>query len=114
MAKGRFPGMGGMGNMGQMLKQAQKMQEDMAKLNDELSQREVTATVGGGAVSVTANGKKEISEIKISPSAVDPQDVEMLQDLVLAAVNEALRKAEEMAGAEMAKITGGLNLPGMF
>lgn len=115
MAKrGGFPGMGGMGNMNKMLKQAQKMQQDMAKLQEELEERTVEASAGGGAVTVVASGKKEIREIKINPEVVDPDDVEMLEDLVLAAVNEAMRKAEEMVSSEMAKITGGMNLPGMF
>ena len=115
MAKrGGFPGMGGMGNMNKMLKQAQKMQQDMAKLQEELEEKTVEASAGGGAVTVIASGKKEIQEIKIDPEVVDPDDVEMLQDLVLAAVNEAIRKAEEMVSSEMGKITGGMNLPGMF
>ncbi|MGI6113078.1 MAG: YbaB/EbfC family nucleoid-associated protein [Mahellales bacterium] len=111
MARGGFPGMG---NMNNMLRQAQKMQKEMAKLQAELEERTVEASAGGGAVTVIATGKKEIQEITIKPEAVDPDDVEMLQDLVLAAVNEALRKAEEMVSAEMGKITGGLNLGGMF
>ncbi len=111
MARGGFPGMG---NMNNMLKQAQKMQKEMAKLQAELEEKTVEASAGGGAVTVIATGKKEIQEITIKPEAVDPDDVEMLQDLVMAAVNEALRKAEEMVKAEMGKITGGLNLGGMF
>ncbi|MCG8501241.1 MAG: YbaB/EbfC family nucleoid-associated protein [Firmicutes bacterium] len=115
MAKrGGFPGMGGMGNMNKMLKQAQKMQQDMAKLQEELEEKTVEASAGGGAITVIATGKKEIQEIKIDPEVVDPDDVEMLQDLVMAAVNEAIRKAEEMMSSEMGKITGGMNLPGMF
>jgi len=112
MAKGRFPGMGG--NMNNMIKQAQKMQQQMLKLQEELEQKTVEASAGGGAVTVVASGKKEIMEIKINPEVVDPDDVEMLQDLVLAAVNEALRKAEEMVASEMGKLTGGLNIPGLF
>lgn len=99
------------GNMGKMMKQVQKMQADMAKLQEELEQRMVEVTSGGGAVKVVASGKKEIREIIIAPEAVDPEDVEMLQDLILSAVNEALRKAEEMVSQEMQKITGNLNLP---
>jgi len=117
MAKGGFPGMGGFGggNMANIMKQAQKMQRDMAKLQEELKDKTVEASAGGGAVTVIAAGNKEIKGILIKPEAVDPDDVEMLQDLILAAVNEALRKAEEMAGAEMGKITGGFGgLPGMF
>lgn len=98
-------------NMGKMMKQVQKMQADMARLQEELNTKLVEASAGGGAVKVTANGKKEIVELTISPEAVDPEDVEMLQDLILGAVNEALRKVEDMLGEEMQKITGGLNLP---
>ena len=105
MAKRGFPGFGG-GNMNNLMKQAQKMQRDMEKLQDELQEKEVEATAGGGAVKVIATGKKEIKEITIDPDVVDPDDVEMLQDLVLAAVNEALRKAEEMVSTEMSKLTG--------
>lgn len=114
MAKGGFPGFGG--NMGNLMKQAQKMQRDMEKLQAELQDRTVEVTAGGGAITVVATGKKEIKEITIKPEVVDPDDVEMLQDLVLAAVNEALRKADDMVNAEMSKITGGLGggLPGMF
>ncbi|MCX7748888.1 MAG: YbaB/EbfC family nucleoid-associated protein [Clostridia bacterium] len=113
MAKGGFPGFGG--NMGNIMKQAQKMQKDMEKLQAELHEKTVEATVGGGAVTVVASGKKEIQSIVIKPEVVDPDDVEMLQDLVLAAINEALRKADEMVSGEMGKITGGLGgLSGLF
>lgn len=112
MAKG-FPGFGG--NMGNLMKQAQKMQKDMEKLQEELQTRTVEASSGGGAVTVIATGKKEIKEIKIKPEVIDPDDPEMLEDLVLASVNEALRKADEMVNTEMSKITGGLgNIPGLF
>ncbi|MGI6668095.1 MAG: YbaB/EbfC family nucleoid-associated protein [Acetivibrionales bacterium] len=111
MARGGFPGFGG-GNMNNLMKQVQKMQRDMEKLQAELQEKEVEATAGGGAVKVVATGKKEIKEIIINRDVVDPDDVEMLQDLVLAAVNEALRKADEMVGSETAKITGGLGIPG--
>lgn len=117
MAKGGFPGMGGMGgNLSNLVKQAQKMQQEMLKAQEELEVKMVEASSGGGAVTVTANGKKEIKEIKIKPEVVDPEDVEMLQDLVVAAVNEALRKAEEMAGKEMSRITGSMGgaFPGLF
>ncbi|MDD2502773.1 MAG: YbaB/EbfC family nucleoid-associated protein [Clostridia bacterium] len=116
MAKGGFPGgMGGMGNMNNLMKQAKKMQEQMVKIQEELEEKTVEASVGGGVVSVIANGKKEIIEISIKPEAVDPDDVEMLQDLILAAVNEAMRKAEEMAQGEMGKLTGGMGMPtGLF
>ena len=112
---GGFPNMGGGGgNMQQALKQAQKMQERMAQVQQELEEREVEATAGGGMVSVVATGKKQIKSISIKPEAVDPEDVEMLEDMVTAAVNEALRQVEEMANAEMSKITGGLDLGGLF
>lgn len=91
------------------------MQKDMEKLQEELQERTVEATAGGGAVTVVASGKKEIKEIQIKPEVVDPEDVEMLQDLILAAVNEAIRKADEMVSSEMGKITGGLGgFPGLF
>ncbi|MFO7154906.1 MAG: YbaB/EbfC family nucleoid-associated protein [Caldicoprobacter oshimai] len=115
MAKGGFPGgFPGIGNMNQLMKQAKKIQEQMAKLQEELEQKIVEASAGGGVVTVVANGKKEVVEIKIAPEAVDPDDVEMLQDLILAAVNEALRRAEEMVQEEMSKLTGGLSIPGLF
>ncbi len=114
MAKGGFPGFGG-GNMNNLMKQAQKMQKDMEKLQSELQEKEVEATAGGGAIKVVATGKKEIKEITISRDVVDPDDVEMLQDLVLAAVNEAIRKADEMVNGEMSKITGNMGgLGGLF
>ncbi len=116
MAKGRrMPGMPGMpGNINNMMKQVQKMQKQMEEMQAELETKEVEASAGGGVVTVKANGKKEIIDIQIEPEAVDPDDIEMLQDLILAATNEALRKAEEMVSAEMGKITGGMNLPGLF
>ena len=118
MAKNHFPrggGMGGgMGNMSSMIKQAQKMQEDMARVQAELEEKTETATAGGGAVTVVITGKKEVKEINITPEVVDPDDVEMLQDLIIAAVNEAIRKIDSAANAEMSKVTGGMNLPGMF
>lgn len=104
----------GFGNMGKMLKQAQKMQQDMAKLQEELKERTVEASAGGGVVEVTVSGKQELLTIKINPEVVDPEDIEMLQDLVLAAVNEGLKKSQEMVASEMSKITGGLNIPGLF
>ncbi len=111
MAKGGFPG-GGMGNMNNMIKQAQKMQKDMMKVQEELEQRQIETSAGGGAVTVVVTGKKELVSINIKPEVVDPEDVEMLEDLILAAVNEAIRKAEEMVSGEMCKLTGGLGLPG--
>ena len=112
MAKGGFPG-GGM-NMQNMMRQAQQMQQKMQELQEEVEQREVEATAGGGVVRVVATGKKVIKSIEIKPEAVDPDDVEMLEDLVMAAVNEAIAKADEMMQQEMGKITGGLNLGGLF
>lgn len=111
MARGGFPGMG---NMGNMMKQVQKMQKQMADLQNELNEREVEASAGGGAITVKVNGKKEILAITIDKDVVDPDDVEMLQDLIIAATNEALRSAEEMVTREMQKITGGMNIPGLF
>ena len=106
MARGGFPGMG-RGNMQQMIKQAQKMQQNIQKLQEELEAREFEGSAGGGMVQVKANGKKELTQILIKPEAVDPEDVEMLQDMVLAAVNQVMRLVEETSEAEMAKLTGG-------
>ncbi len=103
-----------LGNMGNMMKQVKKMQADMAKMQEELVNKTVEASSGGGVVTVVANGKQEIMSINIKPEAVDPEDVEMLQDMVLAAVNEALRQSQEMVAKEMSKITGGMNIPGLF
>lgn len=100
-------------NVQKMMKQVQKMQAEMEKVQEELGNKTVEATAGGGVVTVVANGHQEINEIKIQPDAVDPEDVEMLEDLVLAAVNEALRKAKELSAKEMEKVAGGLNIPGM-
>ena len=110
MAKrGGFPGgMGMPGNMNNLMKQAQKMQKQMEETTKELEEQEVTATAGGGAVSVTVSGKKEVTAVKLDQEVVDPDDIEMLEDLIVAATNEALRKMEEVSQAEMAKITGGL------
>mgnify|MGYP001133236044 CR=1 FL=1 len=113
MGKKGFQGMGGMPNMNAMMKQAQKMQKQMAEMQEELEKREFESSAGGGVISVKVNGKKEIVDIQIQPEAVDPDDVEMLQDLIMAAVNEAIRVAEETVSREMGKLTGGLNLPGM-
>ena len=100
--------------MQSMIKQAQKMQEQMTQLQTELDEREYTAAAGGGAVSCTVSGKREVLRLDIKPEVVDPEDVEMLSDLITAAVNEALRKADSEASANMAKLTGGLNLGGLF
>ena len=114
MAKGfggrGMPGMGGGMNMN-MLKQAQKMQQDMLKMQQELQEKENTAAAGGGVVSATVNGKHELRSLTIDPEAVDPEDVEMLQDMIVAAVNEAMRSADTDASETMQKITGGLGLP---
>lgn len=106
---------GGMpGNMNNMIKQAQRMQEQMLKIQQETEEKEITTSSGGGAVSVTVSGKKQITKISISPEAVDPEDVETLEDMIMAAVNEAMRQADEMMTAEMGKVTGGMSIPGLF
>lgn len=105
--------MKGMGNMGGMLKQAQKLQSKMMKLQEELADRTVETAAGGGMVKVVANGKQQIVSIDIEKEVVDPEDVEMLQDLILAAVNDALTQSQEMVSGEMGKLTGGLNIPGL-
>ena len=114
MAKGfggrGMPGMGGGMNIN-MLKQAQKMQQDMMRLQQELQEKEYQAAAGGGVVSATVNGKHELKALVIDPEAVDPEDVEMLQDMIVAAVNEAMRAADADAAGTMSKLTGGLNLP---
>lgn len=97
-----------------MIKQAQKMQADMEALQAELDEREYTSTAGGGAVSATVNGKHQVTKLEIKPEVVDPEDVEMLADLLTAAVNEAIRQAVETSETEMSKVTGGLNMPGLF
>ena len=110
MAKhGGFP-MGGMGNMQQLMKQAQRMQENMTKKQAELNAREFSAASGGGMVKVTVNGAREVLSVEIDPQCVDPDDVEMLQDLVLSAVNSALKEAAATVEQEMGKLTGGMNL----
>lgn len=115
MAKGGFPrGMGGGANMNQMIKQAQKMQEQMLKMQEEMETKTYEAVVGGGAVKVVVDGKREVKEITLSPEVVDPDDIEMLQDLVIAAVNEGLRKVDAESSAQLGSITGGLNIPGLF
>ncbi|MEI3089360.1 MAG: YbaB/EbfC family nucleoid-associated protein [Oscillospiraceae bacterium] len=108
-----MPMMGGMNQM-QMMKQAQKMQQDLLKMQQEMETKEYEATAGGGVVTAVANGKRELLRITIDPEAVDPDDVEMLQDMVVAAANEALRKADAEQAASMSKLTGGLNLGGLF
>lgn len=100
--------------LGNIMKQAQQMQAKMERVQQELATREVEATAGGGMVTARANGKQQLIDLKIEQAVVDPEDVEMLQDLVLAAVNEALKKSQEMMQEEMGKVTGGMNIPGMF
>lgn len=113
--KARLPqGMGGgPGNMNQMIRQAQKMQEEMGRIQEELNEKEYNATSGGGMIEVVVTGKKELKSVKLKPEVVDPEDIEMLEDLVVAAVNEALRAAEEDSTSRMNSITGGINVPGM-
>ncbi len=116
---GKYKGFSGAGmnqnkNMNSMMKQAQKLQEEMAKIQEETEAEIVSAAAGGGAVSVELNGKKEIVSIKIDPDAVDPDDVETLEDMIMAAVNEGIKKADEMMNERMGAITGGLNIPGLF
>ena len=103
-----------MKNMGNMMKQAQQLQAKMVKLQEELSGRTVETAAGGGMIKVVANGKQQILSIQIEKEVVDPEDVEMLQDLILAAVNDALAKSQEMVSGEMSKLTGGLNIPGLM
>ncbi|MBB6632252.1 YbaB/EbfC family nucleoid-associated protein [Clostridium algidicarnis] len=112
MAKGGFPGMGG-GNMNSLLKQAQKLQQQMEEMQKSSETKEFEVSVGGGAVVARANGKKQLISIEIKPEVVDPEDVEMLQDLILSACNEVISKAEEDTAESMKKLTGGLNIPGM-
>ena len=113
MAKGGFrPNMGGVN--ANMIKQAQKMQQDMLRMQEELENKEYDAAAGGGVVTARVNGKHEVLALTIKPEAVDPEDVEMLQDMVMAAVNEAMRKADGEASQNMSRLTGGLNLNGLF
>lgn len=105
---------GGPSNMQSMLKQAQKMQEDMAAMQEKLEGREYDIAAGGGVINVKINGKKEILSVKIDPDAVDPDDVETLEDLIVAAVNEAIKTVENASSQEMSKITGGMGIPGIF
>lgn len=116
---GKYKGFAGSGmntnkNMNSVIKQAQKMQEEMEKVQNELEEKTVESSSGGGAVSVVVSGKKELVSIKISPEAVDPEDVETLEDLVMAAVNDGIKKADDMMAEGMSAVTGGLNIPGLF
>ena len=114
MAKGGFRGMPGGMNQAAMMRQAQKMQQDMLRMQEEMENKTYTATSGGGMVTAVVSGKNEVVSVTINPEAVDPDDVEMLQDMVIAAVNEALRAAEADKAANMSRLTGGLNLGGLF
>ena len=114
MARGGFPGMMGGANMQQLARQAQKLQQQMTKMQEELDAREFEAASGGGMVTAKVNGKRELLSISIKPEAVDPDDVEMLEAMVMAAVNEALRTAAETVEREMGKLTGGMGMPGLF
>ena len=105
---------GGPSDMQSMIKQAQKMQDDMAAMQAELEEREYDVAAGGGVVNLRINGKKEILSVKIAPEVVDPDDIETLEDLIVAAVNEAIKKVEAVSAEEMSKITGSMSLPGMF
>ena len=115
MAKhGGFPGMGMGGNMQQLARQAQKLQQQMTEKQAELETREFEASAGGGMVTAKVTGKKQLVALEIKPEAVDPEDVELLQDMIVAAVNEAIRQADETVEREMGKLTGGLGIPGLF
>ena len=114
MAKGGFRGMPGGMNKAAMMKQAQKMQQEMLRMQQEQEAKTFTAQAGGGMVAATVNGKHELVALEINPEAVDPEDVEMLQDMVIAAVNEAMRAADTEAANNMSRLTGGLNLGGLF
>ena len=114
MAKGGFRGMPGGMNQAAMMKQAQKMQQDMLRMQEEMERKTYKATTGGGMVTAEVNGKHEVLNLTIDPEAVDPDDVEMLQDMVIAAVNEAMRAADADAASNMSRLTGGLNLGGWF
>ena len=116
---GKYKGFHGAGmntnkNMGSVIKKAQQMQEEMERIQSEIEEKTVEATAGGGMIEVKANGKKEILSIKIKPDVVDPEDVETLEDLVMVAVNDAIKKADEMMTEGMSAVTGGINIPGIF
>ncbi len=114
MAKGGFRGMPGGMNQAAMIKQAQKMQQEMLRMQEEMETKTFSAAAGGGMVNATVNGKHELLGLEINPEAVDPDDVEMLQDMVIAAVNEAMRAADADSANNMSRLTGGLNLGGLF
>lgn len=114
MAKPRYP-MGGMGgNMNNMIRQAQKMQQEMMKMQNEIEEQEFEATAGGGVITVKMTGAKQLTAVEIKPEAVDPDDVEMLQDLIITAINEAMKKVDEANNSKMSKLTGGMSIPGLF
>lgn len=110
MARGGFPG----GNMNNMMKKVQKMQKEMARAQQEIEEKEFSSTAGGGVIEAIVNGKKELVKINIDEDVVDPEDTEMLEDLVVAAVNDALKKADEYTQREMGKLTGNINIPGLM
>ncbi len=114
--KARLPkqSVGGAQNMNAMIRQAQKMQDQISELQEDIESREFTATAGGGAVTVVMSGKKSVKSLELKPEVVDPEDIEMLQDLIISAINEAANQVEEITEAEMSKITGGVSLPGLF
>ena len=114
MAKGGFRGMPGGMNHATMMKQVQKMQQDMIRMQEEMESKTYTASAGGGMVKAEVSGKNEVVSLEINPEAVDPDDVEMLQDMILAAVNEAMRTADAEAANNMSRLTGGMNLGGLF
>ena len=114
MAKNNFRGMPGGMNQAAMMKQAQKMQQEMLRMQEEMENKTYSATAGGGMVTACVSGKHEVVELKINPEAVDPDDVDMLQDMIIAAVNEAMRSADSDAANNMSRLTGGLNLGGLF
>lgn len=110
MMAGKKKKTGGSGDMKSQMKQIQAMQREMEQTQEKLAEKEITVTAGGGAIEVTANGNKELTSLKIDPEVIDPEDPDMLQDLIIAAVNEVMRQIDEMVESEMSKITGGLNL----
>ena len=114
MAKGGFRGMPGGMNQAAMMKQAQKMQQELLRMQEEQESKTYSATAGGGMVTATVNGKHEVVDLQIKPEAVDPDDVDMLQDMIIAAVNEAMRTADNEAANNMSRLTGGMSLGGLF
>ena len=113
MAKGFNMPRGGGANINQLMKQAQKMQADMLRVQEEMNEREFSATAGGGVVKATVTGSKKLVSVELAEAVVDPDDIEMLQDLIIVAVNEGLRQIDEISNSEMSKLTGGLGIPGL-